>query len=200
MTEIPGVLRAALERADDGIVIVDEAHRITHFNPAAERIWKLAAAEVLGRDAAVLTLDRLRAGATADFREEISLARRDGSRIKAMVSVSSVTIGGATHHIVFARDVTLDAERRVRTGLLHAVADQTNRVVIVTDVEQNIVYVNSAFTALFGYTREEAEGRRAGELVAGRHTDRKAVAKLVKRLMRGGHRGEVRGARLRQRW
>ncbi|RQH13187.1 EAL domain-containing protein [Bradyrhizobium sp. RP6] len=190
-TEMPDVLRVAVERADDGIVVVDDAHRITHFNPAAERIWKFAATEVLGRNAAVLTLKCLEAGATADFREEISLVRRDGSRIKVQVAMSSTTIAGATHRIVFARDVTLDAERRVRIGLLHAVSDQTNRAVIVTDVEQNIVYVNSAFTALFGYTSEEAAGRPVAELVAGRHTDRKALAKLVTRLMRGGQRGEA---------
>ena len=190
-TETPDVLRAALERAEDGLVIVDDAHRVTHFNPAAEGIWKLAAADVLGRDAAVLTLKCLQPGATAAFREEISLVRRDGSRIRAMVSVSSATVGGTAYHIVFARDVTLDAERRARIGLLHAVSDQTNRVVIISDVEQNIVYVNSAFTALFGYSSDEAEGRRAGELIAGRDTDRRAVARLVKRLKRGGRRGEV---------
>jgi PAS domain S-box-containing protein len=44
VTEAPDVLRAALERADDGIVIIDGARRITHFNAAAERIWKLARA------------------------------------------------------------------------------------------------------------------------------------------------------------
>ncbi|MGX1165877.1 diguanylate cyclase (GGDEF)-like protein/PAS domain S-box-containing protein [Bradyrhizobium sp. USDA 372] len=191
LTEMPDVLRAVLERAEDAVVIVDDAHRITHFNSAAERIWKLAATEVLGRDAAVLNLDCLWIGTAADFRDEISLVRRDGSRIRMMVSVSSAMIGGTTHHIVFARDVTLDAERRVRIGLLNAVSDQTNRAVIITDVEQNIVYVNSAFTALFGYTNAEAEGRRAGELIAGRHTDRRVVARLVKRLKRGGPRGEA---------
>ncbi|UWU79280.1 EAL domain-containing protein [Bradyrhizobium huanghuaihaiense] len=191
VTDIPDVMRAALERADDGIVIVDEAHRITHFNPAAERIWKLAATEVLGRAVAVLTVKCLEAGATADLRDEFSLVRRDGSRIKVQVAISSATVDGRPHRIVFARDVTLDAERRVRIELLHAVADQTNRVVIITDVEQNIVYVNSAFTALFGYTSEEAEGRRAGELIAGCHTDRNAVAKLVKRLLAGGHSSEI---------
>ncbi|MCK1392675.1 EAL domain-containing protein [Bradyrhizobium sp. 1] len=191
VTELPDVLRAALACADDAIVIVDDAHRITHFNAAAERIWKLARADVLGRDADILTLRFLKAGPVADFREEISLVRRDGSRIKAQVAMSSATVGGATHHIVFARDVTIDAERRARIGLLHAVSDQTNRAVIITDIEQNIVYVNSAFTALFGHTSEEAEGRHAGELIAGCHTDRKAIAKLVKRLMTGGRRGEI---------
>lgn len=190
-TEISDVLRAALECAADGLVVVDDAHRITHFNAAAERIWKLARAEVLGRDAGMLTLNGLQADPVADFRDEISLVRRDGSRIRASVALSSVTIDGAVHHIVFARDVTVEAQRRARIGLLDTVADQTNRAVIVTDVEQNIVYVNSAFTTLFGYTSEEAEARHAGELIAGRHTDRKTIAKLVKRLMHGGRRGEA---------
>lgn len=191
VTEIPDVLRAALECADDGIVIVDGAHRITHFNGAAERIWKLARAEVLGRDAGILTLNCLQAGPIADVRDEISLVRRDGSRIRASVALSSVTLGGVVHHIVFARDVTAEAERRARIGLLDTVADQTNRAVIVTDVEQSIVYVNSAFTTLFGYTSEEAVGRRAGELIGGCHTDRNGVARLVTRMMAGGRRGEI---------
>lgn len=191
MTETPDVLRAALECADDGIVIVDSALRITHFNAGAERIWKRARTEVLGRDAAVLALRCLHADPVADFRDEISLVRHDGSRIRATVSLSSVTIGGANHHIVFARDVTAEAERRARIGLLDTVADQTNRSVIITDVEQNIVYVNSAFTTLFGYSSGEAEGRCARELIAGCHTDRTVIAKLVKRLMHGGRGGKA---------
>ncbi len=191
VTEMPDVLRAVLECADDGIVIVDGAHRIMHFNAGAERIWNLSRADVLGGDAAILSLKCLQADPVVDFRDEISLVRRDGSRIKATIALSSATIGGTTHHIVFARDVTADAERRVRIGLLNAVSDQTNRAVIITDVEQNIRYVNSSFTTLFGYTSSEAEGRRAGELIAGCHTNRTAIAKLVKRLLDGGRRGEV---------
>ncbi|WP_245284091.1 diguanylate cyclase domain-containing protein [Bradyrhizobium sp. Cp5.3] len=191
VTETPDVLRAALERADDGVVILDSAHRITHFNTAAERIWKLARADVLGRDAAALSLTCLQADPVVDFRDEISLVRRDGSRIKAAISLASIVAEGAIHLIVFARDVTAEAERRVRIGLLNAVSDQTNRVVIITDTDQDIRYVNSTFTRLFGYTSAQAEGRRAAELIAGSHTNRKAVSKLVERLMHGGRRGEV---------
>jgi diguanylate cyclase (GGDEF)-like protein/PAS domain S-box-containing protein len=190
-TETPDVLLAALECADDGVVIVDGARRITHFNAGAERLWKLARTDVLGRDAAILSLKCLQVDPIAEFHDEISLVRCDGSRIRAAIALSSVASGGVTHHVVFARDVTADAERRVRIGLLHAVSDQTNRAVIISDTEQNIVYVNSAFTTLFGYTSAEAEGRRAGALIAGCHTDRVAIAKLVKRLMHGGRRGEA---------
>ncbi|MHC2282364.1 PAS domain S-box-containing protein [Bradyrhizobium diazoefficiens] len=117
VTETPQLLLAALERADDGVVIVDDAQRIIHFNTAAERIWKLSRTEVLGRDAAVLTLKCLQADAVTDFRDEISLMRRDGSRIKVAITLSSATIDGAVHRIVFARDVTAEAERRARIAL-----------------------------------------------------------------------------------
>ncbi|SDG48621.1 diguanylate cyclase/phosphodiesterase with PAS/PAC sensor(s) [Bradyrhizobium sp. Rc2d] len=191
VTEMPDVLLAALERADDAIIIVDSARRITHFNAGAERIWKLARAEVLGRDAELLTLKCLHADPIAEFRDEISLTRHDGSRIRTAISLSSVANGGVTHHVVFARDVTTEAERRARIALLDTVSDQTNRAVLITDTELDIRYTNAAFTSLFGYSAAEAEGRRATDLLAGRHTDRKALTRIGRRLIRGGPGGEA---------
>ena len=52
------------------------ARRITHFNAGAERIWKLARTEVLGRDAEILSLKCLQADPVTEFRDEISLVRR----------------------------------------------------------------------------------------------------------------------------
>src|ERR1700733_6693066 len=44
--ESSDVLLAALERANDAVVILDQDHRITHFNASAERIWGVARAEI----------------------------------------------------------------------------------------------------------------------------------------------------------
>ncbi len=191
VTEAPDVLRAALERADDGIVIIDGARRITHFNAAAERIWKLARAEALGLGAAILDLRCLQADAVAELRDEISLTRRDGSRIRVAISVSCIDSGTGVHHVVFARDVTAEVERRARIALLDAVSDQTNRAVLVTDPELGIRYTNAAFTSLFGYSAAEAEGRRVTDLLAGPHTDRKAMTTIGRRLIKGGPGGEA---------
>lgn len=186
----PELLLAALEQADDGVVIVDGARRITHFNAAAERLWKCARADMLGYDAADLGLDCFRADPVAPFRDEVSLMRSDGSRIRATVSLAPVGSEGG-HHVAFVRDVTEDAERRVRIGLLNAVSDQTNRAVIITDPELNIRYTNASFTTLFGYSYDEAQERRVTDLLAGRHTRIKALAKLRKRLVAGGASGEA---------
>src|SRR5258707_4738608 len=49
-------LLAALDQANDAVIIVDSDHRVRHFNAAAERIWGFSRAEVLGRDAGLLGL------------------------------------------------------------------------------------------------------------------------------------------------
>ena len=41
-------LLAALERANEAVVIVDSDLRVRHFNAAAELIWGVARADVLG--------------------------------------------------------------------------------------------------------------------------------------------------------
>src|SRR5450755_1473661 len=63
-------------------------------------------------------------------------------------------------------------------ALLTLVADRTNRAVVVTDHDLKIIYTNAAFTGLFGYSIEEAKGRPANELLVGRYTDRKTLARL----------------------
>src|SRR5258708_17372657 len=56
-------LRAVLDNVAEGIVTVDEAHRIRSFNPCAERLFGYAAADVLGSDVPRL-LGSLTAGET----------------------------------------------------------------------------------------------------------------------------------------
>src|SRR5882762_6765751 len=90
-------LLAALERANDAVVIVDSDLRVSHFNAAAELIWGLDRAEVLGRYASCLGLGDMRQhlvstpapvqvtgdGALPGHAVEITIEHKDGSRIRA---------------------------------------------------------------------------------------------------------------------
>ncbi|WP_291867392.1 EAL domain-containing protein [Bradyrhizobium sp.] len=190
--EAPDFLLAALERASDAVVLVDSDLHVSYFNAAAELIWGRDRAEVLGRHVSGLGLKELGehevatpASARSNVDDvirasgsEIRIERKDGSRIRATLSRSRVELGGQSRTIAFVRDITTEAGRRERMALLDSVADRTNRAVVVTDHELRILYVNAAFTALFGYTLEEANGRQADELLVGRHTDRRTLAKL----------------------
>jgi diguanylate cyclase (GGDEF)-like protein/PAS domain S-box-containing protein len=195
--ESPEFLLAALERANDAVVIVDGNRLVSHFNAAAELIWRIPRAQVLGRDASVLGLDDLQKhpvaasvdGSGAAPGSEVTMRRSDGSRFRAGLSISRVEVDGQSNCMVFVRDVTAEAERREKIALLSEVADKTNRAVVVTDYDLKIIYANAAFAGMFGYSVEEANGRQVQRLLAGRHTDRKALARL-RRAISAGNDGE----------
>lgn len=200
VAKTPDVLLAALERTNDAIVIVDGELNVSHFNAAAELIWGMDRAEVLGRHASCLGLKELQKpddavivgeqpgdGAIKD--RAIRIQRPDGGRVRAMLSLSHVGEAGERRTIAFVRDTTADVELRERLALVSLIADGTNRAVVVTDYKLRIVYSNATFSGMFGYALEEARGRQAYELLTGRHTSRRALARL-RRLIDDERRGE----------
>jgi len=200
----PGVLLAALERANEAILIVDDDLRVNHFNAAAELIWGINRAEVLGRHASCLGLDdlhemqRTAAGANESGGEnaepagdrELTIRRKDGSRVRAMLSLAQIEAAGESRTIAFVRDITDEAELRERLALVTLIADGTNRAVLITDRKLMIIYGNAAFSGMFGYSPEEARGRQAYQLLAGRHTRKRALARLRRVVMEEGRGGE----------
>ena len=202
LAEAPDVLLAALEQANDAVVVVDSDLRVSHFNAAAELIWQRDRAEVLGRhvdclglaelarhDGAQRPLVEARDAGERERGSEITIHRKGGSRIRAMLSLSRVDAGGQSRTIAVVRDVTAEFELRERLALVSSIADGTNRAVVVTDYKLNIVYTNAAFSGMFGHSLEEAKGRQAYELLVGRHTDRRALARL-RRLIEEKRSGE----------
>src|ERR1700739_1318137 len=95
--EISDVLLAALERANDAVVILDQDHHVSHFNAAAEQIWGRTRDEILGRPAGELGLKHLH----EDHRTELTIVRPDGSRLRVALSLSHADAPGARHTIVF---------------------------------------------------------------------------------------------------
>jgi len=194
--EAPDFLLEALELSNDAVVVVDGDLRISYFNAAAELIWGLDRAEVLGGDASRLGLGDLRAhdvaapaapaingeDPTQGRGAEIRIKRKDGSRVRAALTLSHVEAGAQRRTIAFVRDITAEVDRRERLALLTLVADKTNRAVVVTDPDLRVVYTNAAFTGMFGYSSEQASWRRAGELMVGRQTDRRTLARLRRRI------------------
>ena len=48
VVESPEFLLAALEQASDAVVVVDDDLRVRQFNAAAEQIWGIPRAQILG--------------------------------------------------------------------------------------------------------------------------------------------------------
>src|SRR6202000_1827530 len=158
--ESSDVLLAALERANDAVVILDQDRRITHFNASAERIWGISRTEILGQPASALGLDDL----DEDRQTEFTIMRPDGGRLRVALSLSHVTSGGMRYTIALVRDITPELERRERLALHVMIADGTNRAVVIVDRNMKVVYVNATFVGMFGHRIEQAEGRQLSAL------------------------------------
>ena len=170
-------LLAALEQASEAVVIIDSDLRVSHFNAAAESIWGVAREDILGLDAGCLGLTDL-PRRTPRSPSGAPMAAGFGHPYRSRASRSAAEAS----YMVFVRDITAEVERRERIALLNLVADKTTRAVVVTDRNLRVVYTNAAFSGMFGYSAEEAQGRQANQLLAGQFTDRKTLLRLRRRI------------------
>ena len=76
-------------------------------------------------------------------------------------------------------------QSEAKANRLALVASRTNNVVIITDPDGRIEWVNDAFTQLTGYALEEIAGRAPGGFLQGADTDREETARIG-RLVREG--------------
>ncbi|MEO8412412.1 MAG: PAS domain S-box protein [Ginsengibacter sp.] len=79
-----------------------------------------------------------------------------------------------------SRDVTEKKIAEDELTKLSMVAKETSNGVIISDYDQNILWVNNAFTKMFGYTLDEVKGINLMELIRGPDTDAD-VEKYVKK-------------------
>ncbi len=134
-------LRAIVDHALDGIITVDEQGLIESFNPAAERLFGYAVAEVLGQNITLVMPEpyhgahdgeraydpRTDAAKILGTGREVLGRRKDGAVFPIELSVSEMQLGHQRRFTVFARDIT---ERKTVEATLKDSAramEQTNR-------------------------------------------------------------------------
>jgi PAS domain S-box-containing protein len=110
---------AILEASPDGIVVLDEAGRVTEFNPSAEEHFRLPSARAVGADFLSLSLpaslpssqrDAVHAALRQDggrsSRIETPCLRADGGTFPAELTFARVRGDGPPRTTVFVRDLT----------------------------------------------------------------------------------------------
>lgn len=127
-------LHAVVANAGDGIVTIDSNGLIESFNPAAERLFGYAAAEVVGRNVSLLMpephrgrhdgyLERYLRGQGANLIgtvRELSARRKDGSEVPVGLSVGEMVLGGESHFTGVLHDLTQRRRSEARQNALIA--------------------------------------------------------------------------------
>ncbi len=194
--------RLLAENVNEVFWIAEPAEkRVLYISPAFEKIWGRNSAEFLGPRAAWLNTlhpeDRARveqaaaAQPRAGFNETYRILRPDGSVRWIRDKASSVEDeqGKPRWVVGTAEDIT---ERRFAEECISeqaALLDRAHDAIFVKDLDDRIVYWNKGAERTYGWTADEALGRRAVELLyadPAKFTDLQA-----KFLARGEWRGEV---------
>lgn len=179
LAETEQLLSGVLESAGAGVVVLapgDGEWEVRFANPAAERTfgavlgphsWQRAVAGGLPEEVRARMAQAARAG--TEWHQEIEWNRR-------ILKVSGTPLAGGL--VLSFLDVT--EARRLAT-----VAERTSNLVVITDAEGRIEWVNGHFVRVTGYGLEEARGRRPGSFLHGAETDQ-ATVKRMRAAIRAG--------------
>jgi two-component system, cell cycle sensor histidine kinase and response regulator CckA len=116
---------SVIQSAIDGIISVDEAHRIVLFNPAAERMFGCTEVEAIGQPLERFIPARLRAfaqskgtGGAVGQLKNLTGQRAQNEEFPIEASISQTMTGGAKLLTLFLRDVT--EQKRLEAQLRQA--------------------------------------------------------------------------------
>jgi two-component system NtrC family sensor kinase len=180
-----------LENANDAIFTIDpESNRVLSANRMAalitgyriEELITMRTADLLGHGEFDIIRDCLResAGVSGIF-SRVEIVQKGGSRVPADASASRILYNGKQIVMLICRDVSqrLRIDRRMRQ--LASVVENIASSVILTDLDQNIIYVNHATITMLGYREEEMLGRRSSEFFEGIPGNPPRLAELIER-------------------
>lgn len=161
-----------LEQALDAVVSIDKNNCVTFFNAAAERLWGVSRASVLGQNVKALVPSGLRGdhdswvdanrrtgeNKIVGTNREVLLERADGASVWVSLALSRVGDG----YTAFVRDVTAERDAREQ---VHQTLEQALDAVVTIDEENRVTLFNSAAERLWGRSREDVLGQNVKMLV-----------------------------------
>jgi PAS domain S-box-containing protein len=185
-----GRLRALIETAVDGVILIDAQGLVQVFNPACEKLFGYAAEEVIGHNVKMLMPPPYREehdGYIDNFRRtgdkkiigagrEVTAQRKDGSTFPIYLSVGEAKEHGHSIFVGIIHDLTA----REWTARVLKDALESIKIVVDTAVDGVIMIDTHGLMQMFNPACEKLFGYRATEV----------IGKNVKMLMPAPYRGE----------
>jgi PAS domain S-box-containing protein len=188
--ESEGKLRALLESASQGIVVINSKGEIVLVNARLETMFGYRREELLGQNLEVLVPTELR-GAHAGHRTRYAAdphvrpmgvgldligQRKDGSRFPVEISLSYTDTADGLVQVGFVTDISErkraeDALRRSEAQA-RAILEAAGQAILIVDQRGTILSVNCQAEAMFGQSRERLVGAAVETLLPERLRER----------------------------
>lgn len=183
-TQTEEKLRELAQVVEQSPVIIAKADldgQLIYVNKSFEKATGYKASDVLGKNARVLT-----SGTASDelfedvwksisrgdiWKGEILNKRKDGSAFWAKATFGPLKnrSGEVSGYISIKEEITERKENEKQLRLAASVFETASEALVVTGVDKRIKRVNQAFSAITGYSRDEAIGQTPAMLQSGRH-------------------------------
>ena len=195
---LPVARDIVIEEMREGVIVLDGWNRILDVNPAAQELLGLDAESTVGRDAETVLGEEVGAGArlleSADGEAEVfvdgvgyvewrisSLGEGDDAISGRLVILRDVTERRAAQDELRRLNETLERQVEARTARIRAEKERNDAIlrsvgdaILMTDGGSQIRYVNTAFSTLTGFGRDEVIGRSVTDLLERMSSDERA--------------------------
>ncbi len=176
-------LRAVVDTAVDGVILIDADGAILMFNPACEQLFGYAAAEVIGRNVKMLMPAPYQSGHDGylrNYREtgarkiigigrEVQGLHKSGERFPMDLSVGEAEEDGKPIFVGIIRDLTArnaaEAALRETASRLQTLVETAVDGVILIDARGTVITFNPACERMFGYSAREVLGQNVKMLM-----------------------------------
>jgi PAS domain S-box-containing protein len=179
--------QSAIEISNDGIALLDGNGQYTYVNKALVTMLGLKSDKnMIGRkwleffpksEVSHLADDVYPILLEKKFWRGEAYGYRNDSNDKLIVELT-MNLMPDKGIVCICRDVTERKHQEEQLKRLALVARNTNNMVIITDAESKIEWVNDAFTITTGYTLDEVKGREPRNIFNGPETDEQIIKKI----------------------
>ena len=191
--------RAVVESARDAIVTVDCEGRIVGWSRSAVDLFGFAEHEIIGQPVTRLMPASYRESHAAGL-GHLALAgdsatigqirrvvgqHRDGSEFPIELSLANWSTSDGWFVTAMIRNMSEREKAEASLQLQSAALNAAANAILITDREGTIEWINPAFTALTGYTSDDAIGRNPRELMKSGAHDEAFYLKMWRTLIAG---------------
>jgi two-component system sensor histidine kinase/response regulator len=164
------------EMASDGIMVIEaegeRAGYIARANKAAAELSGYTVEELRNKNLRDIVAEsaqvesrirRIAGGERLTF--EVDQRCKDGTLSPIEVTAGLINLGNKPYILGFARDISARKHAEKEMAMLAHAIRSIDECVLITDSEDNALFVNDAFLKTYGYDRDEVLGRNILEII-----------------------------------